>query len=540
MEILIDEAMEAVRQAAQILPDDVGDWVVRSAPRHLRVRVAHEVVPPVDRPDALGRLDPGQLSHVMAKIEGGSPVHRPCRRDVDALCCSVVDLRDWIASLPDGDRHRARIDRMSLEEGLALSAAWHGAVARGAEVLADASVGTRTLATLEDGTVVHELLTARALSHESAVMGHCVRSYARDVEEGRCRILSLRDAAGGSHVTVEVTRGVALHTADAGVLYVREKPPAGSSNVSVVRDRAFVQVRDGANEPPTGRWARRTEEAERTLGWHRDDDAVRRVHVAHCGTAFVSSLRAAAHEAMASAGPGVRFRRAFGFLSQARDVEAAVEIASDLWDEAVGSDRDETRPHRVSLGAAGVEYDVWSHGWPHDTILFLSVVLGRTSGLDEPRRAFARRLKAALDLRWPATWMSGFLDAVESAPDRVHVLILPRCVGDTDAPREFGRGREAPVMAWLASMAGEVERYARLASGAHEGAVRGMRDTRSLLNGALARDAAARGTMDANLLRNVLADLDPRAVGRKVAWGSSRSSVFGIDGTTVRTGHRAA
>jgi hypothetical protein len=43
-----------------------------------------------------------------------------------------------------------------------------------------------------------------ALKYEGEVMGHCVGGYCPDVEEGRSRIYSLRDAKGEPHVTIEV------------------------------------------------------------------------------------------------------------------------------------------------------------------------------------------------------------------------------------------------------------------------------------------------------------------------------------------------
>jgi len=47
-----------------------------------------------------------------------------------------------------------------------------------------------------------------ALKYEGDVMGHCVGGYCPDVQEGRSRIYSLRDAKGEPHVTVEVRPGI--------------------------------------------------------------------------------------------------------------------------------------------------------------------------------------------------------------------------------------------------------------------------------------------------------------------------------------------
>jgi len=46
---------------------------------------------------------------------------------------------------------------------------------------------------------------AEALKAEGDAMGHCVGGYCPDVEEGRSRIFSLRDAKGNPHVTIETS-----------------------------------------------------------------------------------------------------------------------------------------------------------------------------------------------------------------------------------------------------------------------------------------------------------------------------------------------
>jgi len=47
-----------------------------------------------------------------------------------------------------------------------------------------------------------------SLKYEGETMGHCVGGYCPDVQEGRSRIYSLRDAKGEPHVTVEVRPGI--------------------------------------------------------------------------------------------------------------------------------------------------------------------------------------------------------------------------------------------------------------------------------------------------------------------------------------------
>lgn len=55
---------------------------------------------------------------------------------------------------------------------------------------------------LEDGWTINEL-TAEDCEIEGALMKHCVAGYARDVQNGRSRIFSLRDPRGLPHVTME-------------------------------------------------------------------------------------------------------------------------------------------------------------------------------------------------------------------------------------------------------------------------------------------------------------------------------------------------
>ena len=54
----------------------------------------------------------------------------------------------------------------------------------------------------------HDESLAESLKYEGEVMGHCVGGYCPDVQEGRSRIYSLRDAKGEPHVTVEVRPGI--------------------------------------------------------------------------------------------------------------------------------------------------------------------------------------------------------------------------------------------------------------------------------------------------------------------------------------------
>ena len=69
------------------------------------------------------------------------------------------------------------------------------------------STGVGEEAALRQAAKYDESL-AESLKYEGEVMGHCVGGYCPDVQEGRSRIYSLRDAKGEPHVTVEVRPGI--------------------------------------------------------------------------------------------------------------------------------------------------------------------------------------------------------------------------------------------------------------------------------------------------------------------------------------------
>lgn len=75
-----------------------------------------------------------------------------------------------------------------------------------------------------------------SLKYEGETMGHCVGGYCPDVEEGRSRIYSLRDAKGEPHVTVEVGPGSRIF--DTGTPEGRPGP------------EKIVQIKGKANRAP--------------------------------------------------------------------------------------------------------------------------------------------------------------------------------------------------------------------------------------------------------------------------------------------------
>jgi hypothetical protein len=58
-----------------------------------------------------------------------------------------------------------------------------------------------------DEAMKYDKRLEKALKYEGDTMGHCVGGYCPDVQSGKTKIYSLRDAKGEPHVTIEVTPG---------------------------------------------------------------------------------------------------------------------------------------------------------------------------------------------------------------------------------------------------------------------------------------------------------------------------------------------
>jgi hypothetical protein len=134
------------------------------------------------------------------------------------LAAELPTLLDWIAG------HRAEADRMSLLEALQAATRWHRAQAKAARegVAAEGTV----VATLPKGLGTIRELGVGDLRAESLAMGHCVGEspvYARGIQSGDLRILSVRDAAGKVWFTIEAkhTWNGAMRTIDWNVVQMK-------------------------------------------------------------------------------------------------------------------------------------------------------------------------------------------------------------------------------------------------------------------------------------------------------------------------------
>lgn len=115
------------------------------------------------------------------------------------LMGEMVQIADWF------DAARPDLDRYDVEQALEASDRWHQLQREAAS--GRLAVPGEKIKTWPDGWTAHRLVTRDQLQSEGQVMGHCVGggNYVSDVSRGATTIYSLRDSAGRSLATVQVT-----------------------------------------------------------------------------------------------------------------------------------------------------------------------------------------------------------------------------------------------------------------------------------------------------------------------------------------------
>lgn len=181
--------------------------------------------------------------------------YAPSTQALQAFFTRACDTMDWIESLREDDRRIRRIDRMSWPDAEKLAEEWHASLARARAASADIMEGAVKAMDLGDGAFAAYLETKRALASEGRAMGHCVGGYWDRVASGGTRIVSIRDADGQPHVTVELAGPSEITFEDGGAMKVARVPLKGvNSLVPVEGGWVAVQVRGKQNRPPVPRW----------------------------------------------------------------------------------------------------------------------------------------------------------------------------------------------------------------------------------------------------------------------------------------------
>jgi hypothetical protein len=127
----------------------------------------------------------------------------------DWLSAAVVNDAPWLKNTDEQDRPKKLLKFSSFEQIMQEANKAMLIEARKAGVIEIAEGDEELVTTLADGYYVVRLLTPAALDRESGQMQHCIGagSYDNALAKGSSEFLSLRDAAGNAHATIEVSAG---------------------------------------------------------------------------------------------------------------------------------------------------------------------------------------------------------------------------------------------------------------------------------------------------------------------------------------------
>ncbi|MBY3155332.1 hypothetical protein HFO56_23700 [Rhizobium laguerreae] len=254
--------------AARSTHQSVSEWAQRVVRRHVRRtsglhrRLASEQA--VVAAAALDRLPSEVVQKIVAAFKAGDDIYSPDRALLHAFVERALDTMDFMESLPLSDRRIRRIERLSWSDAEQMSADWHAALARVRTISKDVMAGVRKISEFPDGSFFAELTTAAALKTEGDQMGHCVGGYWSRVEGGDTRIVSLRDADGHPHVTIELSRPAEVHVEGRGNLRLMAHLKAGMNQVVASVDWYAAQIRGKQNRVPVPKYA------EKVRQWMRD------------------------------------------------------------------------------------------------------------------------------------------------------------------------------------------------------------------------------------------------------------------------------
>jgi hypothetical protein len=151
---------------------------------------------------------PKAVDALLGKLDEGLPLWAFDQRLAAENGPDLGHVSDWLAALPQDDPHLLpKIGKVTVDEAVRKAEEWTRRMIEEEELRPRG----RFQPVLRCGDATwYRLLDGESLHHESAMMGHCVRTHAARVEQGRKLIYSLRDEKGRAHVTVDVTSGHAV------------------------------------------------------------------------------------------------------------------------------------------------------------------------------------------------------------------------------------------------------------------------------------------------------------------------------------------
>ncbi|MCS4088737.1 PcfJ domain-containing protein [Rhizobium sp. BK176] len=245
--------------AARSTRQTVSEWAERVVRRHVRRtaglhrRLTSEKS--VVAAAALDRMPPDVVQKIVAAFKAGDEIYSPDKALLQAFIERALDTMDFMESLPLSDRRIRRIERLSWSDAEQMAVDWHASLARVRSTSKDVMSGVRKIAEFPDGSFFAELTTAMALKTEGAQMGHCVGGYWNRVKGGDTRIVSLRDADGQPHVTIELSRPAEVDVEGRGKLRLMANLRAGMNQVVESVDWYAAQIRGKQNRVPVPKYA---------------------------------------------------------------------------------------------------------------------------------------------------------------------------------------------------------------------------------------------------------------------------------------------
>lgn len=181
--------------AARIREPQAQTWFASQLFKYLINRYEEGARPLMQAPE-------GAPEWLAAKLAAGEPVlnidpQQELRQEAEGVI-------DWLNAEPKADL------RMTWEQAVEAQAEWHSEIKRATrvtELTPEEMKGLVTIKEYDTGFKWVDVQTEVCLKHEGTSMGHCVGQggYTQGVQEGTTKIISLRDAKGLAHATIEGT-----------------------------------------------------------------------------------------------------------------------------------------------------------------------------------------------------------------------------------------------------------------------------------------------------------------------------------------------
>jgi hypothetical protein len=200
----------------------------------------------------LDAVDDREREFIVRKLDAGQDIRLFSRDQFNRFGPDVRHAIDWIDLLRvSKPTEHAKISKMGPEDLFRKVSVWIPPRSRGTK-LPDGKM--RHVLTTEDGYVWYELEDALALRAEGDAMSHCVDGlgYARNLEMGELRILSMRSGEGARLLTMELRGGETVehpwHVRQIQAFANAAAPQAAIGSICAVLNHLAVAPRQSQEE----------------------------------------------------------------------------------------------------------------------------------------------------------------------------------------------------------------------------------------------------------------------------------------------------